>query len=118
MADEPSVTHFDRNRQFDRLKELAARDPEAFEALRRRSIEEMLARVPADRRERLRGLQWRIEQARARAPNPLAACVTLSRMMWDSVYGEHGLLATLQGFPHERNRPRAPVVEFPSDRPR
>jgi hypothetical protein len=113
MAEEPSVT------QFERWKELAARDPEAFEALRRRHIEALIARAPADRRERLRGLQWRIEQARRRAPNPMAACVALSRMMWDSVYGDRGLLATLQGFPATpKNRTRGKVVEFPSDRPR
>ncbi len=112
MDEQPSVT------QFDAWKELAARDPQAFEALRRQRIEEMIARAPAERRERLRGLQWRIEQARRRAPNPMAACISLSRMMWDAVYGAQGLLATLPGFPQEPNRTRAPVVEFPSDRPR
>jgi len=33
-------------------------------------------------RERLRGLQWRIDRLREQASNPLAACVQISNLMW------------------------------------
>jgi hypothetical protein len=80
---------------FDRLRLLAARDPAAFEAKRREVIEAAIARAPLDRQQRLRGLQWRVEQVRRRAPNPMAACIALSGMMWDAVTGQGGLLETL-----------------------
>lgn len=70
---------------FDELSALARDDPEAFESYRQRLIESAIAKVPTARRQRIRALQWRIEQERRRAPTPLAACVTLSRMMWNSI---------------------------------
>jgi hypothetical protein len=89
---EPSIAAVD----FDALKRLAASDPQAFEELRRKLIEEAIARAPEVRRERLRRLQWRIEQASRRAGTPLAACIAISNMMWDSVAGRHGLLEALR----------------------
>lgn len=80
---------------FDRLRVLAARDPAAFEAKRREVIEAAIARAPGDRQQRLRGLQWRVEQVRRRAANPLAACIALSGMMWEAVSGQGGLLEVL-----------------------
>jgi hypothetical protein len=82
---------------FDEWADLAKRDPEAFERRRAQVIEEFLDQVPDDRRERLRCLQWRIDRTRERASNPVAACVRLSQMMWDSVLGDGGLLEALEG---------------------
>ncbi|SCZ66156.1 DUF3135 domain-containing protein [Thiohalomonas denitrificans] len=81
--------------EYEDLRALAQRDPDAFERRRREIIESALARVPEERRQRMRRLQWRIDQERLRCTNPLSACITLSRMMWDSVTGNHGLLDVL-----------------------
>ena len=86
--------------------ELARRDPERFEALRGRVILDFLASVPPERRRRLEGLQWRIDAERRRAGTPLAACIRLSGMMWESC-------AVLQDALRGRStvrRPRAEVV--------
>ncbi len=91
---------------FTFWSELARRDPERFEALRGRLILDFLASVPPERRRRLEGLQWRIDAERRRAGTPLAACITLSRMMWDSCAA---LQDALHGRPPVR-RPRAEVV--------
>lgn len=82
--------------EFDEWASLADSDPEAFEKLRRSLIDQCIEAAPEDRRQRLRSLQWRIDQERARAKSPLGACIRLTRMMWDSVLGRGGLLENLQ----------------------
>lgn len=85
---------------FDEWARLAQEDPAGFEARRRALIEAELAesasRNPETAR-RMRGLQWQIDCERARSGSPLGACIRLSRMMWDSVYGEGGLRDALEG---------------------
>jgi len=71
--------------EFDVWAELAKTDLAQFEALRLATIDGFIAQVSCeDRRLQLRRLQWRIDRVRERADNPLAACIELSRMMWDS----------------------------------
>lgn len=77
--------------EFDHWAQLAVVDPDAFEARRSRVIEDFISSVPPERQPRLRGLQWRIDQIRRTARTPLASCIRISRMMWDSVLGEGGL---------------------------
>ena len=76
---------------FDTWSELARNDPEAFERMRLEAIEAVIATAPAENRERLRCLQWRIDQERRLARTPIAACMRISRMMWRAVLGEGGL---------------------------
>ena len=87
---------------FDDWSRLARENPDAFEAARRAVIEEFLASTPAHSRNRLRGLQWRIDTIRTRSSNPMAACLDIYGMMWDKLAGENGMIKTLQSFekPH------------------
>lgn len=100
-------TEFD----FDRWAALARDDPDRFERERRLAIARHLRRVPPRRRQRLRCLQWRIDQVHRTSATPLAACIRLSQMMWESVQGEHGLAALLRN-PHPAQRPSAAVLPF------
>ena len=70
---------------FDEWLDLSKRDPESFESRRLESIEEFINSVPEDKQHRLRCLQWKIDRVRAKMPTPLAACVAISDMMWDSL---------------------------------
>ncbi|MEX0584356.1 MAG: DUF3135 domain-containing protein [Natronospirillum sp.] len=76
-----------RNRlpDFDTLREMAVHRPEALEELRTSLTEELLASVPENRRRRLQGTQFLIDMTRRRSKTPLQCCITLSRLMWDSV---------------------------------
>lgn len=80
---------------FEQWSELASNDPEGFEALRGEVIDAFLARVPAPQRQRLRGLQWRIDMVRDQSGTPMAACLKIYNMMWDAVVGDNGMLDTL-----------------------
>lgn len=81
--------------EFDGWADLADSDPDAFENLRRELIDDLIRSAPEGRRQRLRCLQWRIEQERARSKTPLGACVRLTRMMWDKVLAQGGLVQHL-----------------------
>jgi len=85
--------HFD----FDAWKTLAETDPDAFERKRREAIEATIAQAPADMRQRLTGLQWRIEMERGQSRNPTQSFLRIYKMMWHSVYGDNGLLDALNG---------------------
>lgn len=95
--------HFD----FDEWSTLAQKDPGRFEARRRAVIDAFIDGQAADRRQRLRRLQWRIDRERERSRSPLAACMRLSNLMWDRFAGEGGLVAVLNGVARDP-RPTAP----------
>lgn len=80
---------------FDHWSAIADSDPEQFEQMRQAVIDEVIARAPERQQQRLRCLQWRIDQERRLAGTPLAACIRISDMMWDQVTGPSGLLQAL-----------------------
>lgn len=71
---------------FDTLRYLAEHDPARLEHLRRALTERLIARAPERAQLRLRGLQFEIEARVRLAPNPVAACVTLSSMMHNTFH--------------------------------
>jgi Protein of unknown function (DUF3135) len=71
---------------FDELLTLAKSDPVTFESKREEYIESFLTSVSTEKQTRLRGLQWRIDQTRNLARTPMAACIAISSMMWDSLH--------------------------------
>ena len=77
---------------LDRLTRLAREDPAAFEAERRRLVEELIESAPEQQRQRLRGLQWQVDTVREHAATPMAACLKISGMMWDRITEPGGLL--------------------------
>ena len=81
---------------FNDWMALSRSDPTAFEERRRRVIEETIARAPQHIQPRLRALQWRIDMERARASNPLSACIRLYNMMWKTLYGENGMMSAIE----------------------
>ena len=83
---------------FDEWARLARTDPFAFEARRLAIIEAFLRQFPPPDQRRLRGLQFRIDMERRRARTPMAACLRLSAMMWDSLLGTYGLKNALEQF--------------------
>ncbi len=80
---------------FDHWSGLAENNLSEFETLRRAAIDELIRTVPEDRRERLMRLQWRIDQERGLAGSALGACIRISKLMWEQLMNERGLLSTL-----------------------
>jgi len=74
-----------RHVDFDEMLVLAKTDLATFEAKRAEYIESFLNSVPTEKQTRLRGLQWKIDQTRQLARTPMASCIAISRMMWDSL---------------------------------
>jgi hypothetical protein len=81
---------------FNEWAALAKSDPQAFEAQRRQVIDRAILAAPADRQQQLRRVQWKLDQIRNTSRTPMVACLRMHRLLWESVAGEHGLLACLQ----------------------
>ncbi|MEW5756719.1 MAG: DUF3135 domain-containing protein [Pseudomonadota bacterium] len=101
---------------FDAWVELARNDPEAFEARRRNLLEEFISQAAPAQQRRLRCLQWRVDIERKRASNPMAACVRISQMMWDSFVGENGLREAINELyaREPRREKQACLISFPA----
>ena len=82
---------------FDTWKDLAERDPVAFERQRREYLHAEIELAPLEMRPRLHGLQWQIDMTRQRYAHPVVASAKLFEMMWDQVYGDNGFLDVLTG---------------------
>ncbi|HHS83317.1 MAG TPA: DUF3135 domain-containing protein [Gammaproteobacteria bacterium] len=91
------VTSLENGFNFDEWSSLADSDPAAFEAARDEAIKAFIQQIPEERQQRLTGLQWRIDNIRAMAPNPTASFLHLSDMMWESFYRQQAMLKSLLG---------------------
>jgi hypothetical protein len=80
MSKPENAYHID----FDTWVRLAQTDPQRFEDLRDRVLDYCITRAPSKRQDRLRRLQWRVNQVRNTASNPMSACISISNMMWSS----------------------------------
>lgn len=81
---------------FDYWSEMARDNPEAFEVMRKDFLKAVIDGAPGRLKQRLRGLQWQIEQTRERADNPMSACLQVYRMMRKALVGQGGLLKALE----------------------
>lgn len=79
------VSLLKRQDDFDYWMDLAERDPECFEEYRTRLLNEYIANTPEEKQEHLRRLQWRVDQSRRLAKNPIDAMNRISRLMWDEL---------------------------------
>lgn len=103
---------------FQEWAELAQRDPQRFEARRSRVINEAIRRVPLDRQRMLRGLQWRVDRVRELKRTPLAACMAISNMMWETFNDLHDSYVKLAEIkPGQKAKleplPKATILPFP-----
>ncbi len=80
---------------FDAWKKLAETNPEAFEIQRKKVLQAEIAKAPKPMQHRLTGLQWRVDMERKRCGNPTQSMIHIYKKMWNSVYGENGLLSAL-----------------------
>lgn len=102
---------------FDAWAELARKDPQAFELERKLLIERAIMRAPADKQQRLRCLQWKLDQIRDLASTPMAACLQINRLLWENIASEHGLLHCLQrlqpgAHPDQSSQAPAKILPF------
>ena len=103
---------------FDHWATLARQDPESFETERSRVIEAAIRRAPRQKQQRLRCLQWKLDQIRKTSSTPMVASLRMNRLLWETVAGEDGLIERLnylQAVDGYRKMPRfsAEILPFP-----
>lgn len=69
---------------FDVLMELAQNHPEELEQIRIQLSQEILDDASPRLKQRLEGLNFRMEMERQRAKNPLQCCIRITALMHDS----------------------------------
>ncbi len=75
---------------FDVLVAMARNDPEGLETLRRSLTEAVIEAASTDHtKNRLKGLQFRVDMERKRASTPLGATIRISEMMCRSLADLH-----------------------------
>ncbi len=100
---------------FDEWMQLAKEDPAAFEEKRQQEIQSVISKGTSQKR--LEGLQWQIDQMRNSSTNPMAACLNISKHMWENVQGEDGLVESLNQLTgkaprKEKSHVKAEVVQL------
>ena len=81
---------------FDEMSRIAKDDPAAFEQRRQELLSAAIDNASPNIKRRLEGLQWQVDQVRNTSNTPLASCIRISKMMWDSVLEQDGLLDNLE----------------------
>ena len=99
-------TEFD----FDEWSKMAKEDPDAFEDMRKKMIQDVIDSTSPEIKRRMQGLQWQIDKIRSTSTNPMASCLKISQMMWDNVLGEDGLLENMRALnnPEEISKLKQP----------
>ena len=98
---------------FDTLKAMAEQNPQALEDLRQQFVNDLIANAPPAVQRRLRGLQFQIDAQRRIHKNPLAACIKLSEMMYESFSELRYVLNDVTGMGPELPRQREVVSNQP-----
>lgn len=70
---------------FEFLAVLAKNDPVEFEKIRKKIIQEFIDSSDDSKQKMLVRFQWRIDQTRKQAKNPMHAFIKLNQMMWKSL---------------------------------
>lgn len=110
-----------RKFDFDMWSELSQNDPDAFEKLREQTVSQHIGSMDRGRQDRLRCLQWKVDRVREQQKTPIAACVAISDMMWDSLerlnkiyYDYDGVTSLKEGRRVLTPLPKAVVLPFVS----
>ncbi len=91
------IAEIDHEFDFDTMMNLAKNNPEEFEALRQTLINNFIESLPEENQHRMKCLQWRIDRTREQSKTPLAACMALTEMMWDSFEQLNALFLEMKG---------------------
>ena len=78
----------------EELEQLAKTDPEALEAYLRAEVDRIISLAPEHHRERLRGLQWRIDNELKLCKDPTQRFNKMVEIFWE---GFHKFKDTVDG---------------------
>ncbi len=82
---------------FEHASKLFQENPEAFEEYRLKTIEECISRLPAEKQQRARGLQFRIDNEMRKIKNPLVRATKMNSMMIESLIKLDGVFKVATG---------------------
>lgn len=102
---------------FEHWAKLAEQDPAQFEDLRSQTINGVIDELPENKQMMLRRLQWKVDRVRELKSTPMAACLAITDMMWNTFYD---LNKSYQWLGDRDNKaaqiealPKAAILKFP-----
>ena len=104
---------------FDKWARLAKEDPAEFERQREATLRATIAAAPSEHRQRLEGLQFRLDLERQRSGSPLGSCLRLNSLMWSGFHRlrrELNAAAGGSGEARGQERPSAQIISLPQAR--
>lgn len=102
------------NHTFDELKTLFETDPIAAEEVVKQILEEYISTLDADRQQRARAYNWRVQQELRNFKDPIARMNRMVEMFWKGVQ-EFQQVLTLPDI--LLNQQGEPVATFPKKKP-
>lgn len=102
----------DAERSFDKMKDLYVSDPEAFDVYRKKLIDDEINKISDPiRRQRLRGLQFQLDNKLRKFKDPVARMNAMVSIFWKQVYKFKNMLNNPQVV-NDKPRVLAPVVNI------
>jgi len=102
---------------FEHWVKLAEQDPAQFEDLRSQTINNAIDELPEDKQLMLRRLQWKVDRVRELKSTPMAACLAITDMMWDTFYDLNRSYQWLGDRGNKKAQlealPKASILKFP-----
>lgn len=99
------------NVTFDELKTLFETDPVAAEQKANEIIEEYIMTLPDERQQRVRAINWRIQQELRHVKDPTARMNKMVEMFWNGVKEFQDVLKSPKEVLDQQGQPS--VVKFP-----
>lgn len=100
---------------FDEMVEMAKNDPEKLEAIKREMIEDIIESAPEHMRDRLRGIQTRMNLISQASSNPLDTTVKMYTEMMKSFNDLNDNLQILTEEKEEKNENPFSIVKKDKD---
>jgi len=101
---------------IDNLFSWAENQPDLLQQWLEQEVKDLIENAPVSHQDKLRGLQFKIEMEKRRAKNPLASCIAISNLMYESFYKLKIALADVDYSnpykPHKITENKAKVLPF------
>jgi len=76
----------DQKPTINHLISWAESQPELLQDWFEQELNDLIENAPISHQKKLRGLQFRIEMTKRRAKTPIASCIEISKLMYESFY--------------------------------
>ena len=101
---------------YEQLRELYEDDPLEFEEYTRGVIDDWIKQHPEDKQQRLRSIQWRIDQELNKYKDPITRMNRMVELLWKGVSKFDEILNQPPPIPSETPTNTSEIIDFPGNK--